>query len=197
MSSDFETLKVYGKMADDYAALTTNADKDPALETFIAALPNGAHVLDLGCGPGAAAAQMAEKGLSVDATDATQAMVDLAGQHAGVNAWVATFNDLTGTNLYDGIWANFSLLHAPRGDMPRHLSTLRELLRPGGMFHIGMKTGTGSKRDDLGRLYTYYTAEELTGLLQDAGFTPFSSRTGSEKGLDGVMADWVTLTAHG
>lgn len=197
MSSDSETLKVYGEMADDYAALTSEAVKDPALDTFIAALPKGAHVLDLGCGPGNAAAQMAQAGLSVDATDATQAMVDLAGRHDGVKAWVATFDDLTGTNLYDGIWANFCLLHAPRGEMPRHLSTLRELLRPGGMFHIGMKTGSGEKRDPLGRLYTYYTAEELTGLMQDAGFTPFSSRTGRDKGLDGVMADWITITAHG
>lgn len=197
MTSDFETLKVYGDMADDYAALTEGSDGDPALATFIGALPSGAHVLDLGCGPGNAAAQMVKLGLSVDATDATQAMVDLANRHDGVKAWVATFDDLNGTDLYDGIWANFSLLHAPRGDMPRHLGAIRELLRPGGMFHIGMKTGTGEKRDDLGRLYTYYTAEELTELLSDAGFTPFSSRTGSEKGLDGVMADWVTITAHG
>ena len=197
MSSDRETLKVYGDMADDYAALTSGADKDPALDTFISALPRSAHVLDLGCGPGNAAAKMAQAGLTVDATDAAEAMVNLAGRHPGVKAWVATFDDLTGTNLYDGIWANFSLLHAPRGTMPRHLGTLRELLRPGGMFHIGMKTGTGEKRDPLGRLYTYYTAEELTGLLQDAGFTPFSSRTGQDKGLDGVMAAWVTITAHG
>lgn len=196
MSSDRETLKVYGDMAADYAAMSSEAAKDPALETFISALPKTAHVLDLGCGPGNAAARMAQAGLTVDATDATQAMVDMAGRHAGVNAWVATFDDLTGTDIYDGIWANFSLLHAPRGDMPRHLGTLRELLRVGGMFHIGMKTGSGEKRDPLGRLYTYYTAEELTTLLQDAGFTPFSSRTGQDKGLDGVMADWITITAH-
>ncbi|MEO3416759.1 class I SAM-dependent methyltransferase [Roseovarius sp. CAU 1744] len=197
MTGDLETLRVYGDMATDYAAMTSDADKDPSLTTFINALPTGAHVLDLGCGPGAAAAQMAQAGLIVNATDAAQAMVDLAGRHAGVRAWLATFDDLTGSNLYDGIWANFSLLHAPRADMPRHLVTLRELLRPGGMFHIGMKTGTGEQRDKLGRLYTYYTAEELTGLLQDAGFTPFSSTTGREKGLDGVVADWVAITAHG
>lgn len=197
MSRDIETLKVYGDMAEDYAALTEGAGKDPALDVFIGALPRGAHVLDLGCGPGNAAAQMAQAGLVVDATDATTAMIEIANKHEVVNAWVATFDDLTGTDLYDGVWANFSLLHAPRADMPRHLGTIREILRPGGMFHIGMKTGAGEKRDNLGRLYTYYTAEELTALLNGAGFTPFSSRTGREKGLDGVDADWVTITAHG
>lgn len=196
MSSDIETLKVYGEMADDYAALTTEETEDPALTTFIGALPKGSHVLDLGCGPGFAAARMARAGLTVDATDATPAMVELARQHAGVNAWVATFDDLTGSSLYDGIWANFSLLHAARGDMPRYLGTLRELIKTGGMFHIGMKTGTGEHRDALGRLYTYYTEEELTVLLNDARFAPFSSTTGRDKGLDGEWADWVTITAH-
>ncbi|WP_299845142.1 class I SAM-dependent methyltransferase [uncultured Roseovarius sp.] len=195
MSSDIETLKVYGDMADDYAALA-NEIADPALTTFIGALPKGSHVLDLGCGPGFAAGHMARAGLTVDATDAAPAMVELAGKQDGVNAWVATFDDLTGSSLYDGIWANFSLLHAPRGDMPRYLGTLRELIKTGGMFHIGMKTGTGEHRDALGRLYTYYTEEELTVLLNDARFTPFSSTTGRDKGLDGEWADWVTITAH-
>lgn len=196
MSSDIETLKVYGDMADDYAAITTEATEDKALTTFIGALPQGSHVLDLGCGPGFAAARMAREGLSVDATDATPAMVELADKHPGVNAWTATFDDLTGTNLYDGIWANFSLLHASRGDMPRYLGTLREMLKTGGMFHIGMKTGTGERRDALGRLYTYYTGPELEQLLRDARLTPFSSTTGRDKGLDGEWADWVTIIAH-
>ena len=196
MSSDIETLKVYGDMADDYAAITTEATEDKALTTFIGALPKGSHVLDLGCGPGFAAARMAREGLSVDATDATPAMVELADKHPGVNAWAATFDDLTGTNLYDGIWANFSLLHASRGDMPRYLGTLREMLKTGGMFHIGMKTGTGERRDALGRLYTYYTGPELEQLLRDARLTPFSSTTGRDKGLDGEWADWVTIIAH-
>ena len=197
MTTDRETIDVYGARAQEYVQATDGAENDPQLIAFIGGLPRGAQVLDLGCGPGIAAAEMARAGLIVDATDATPAMVDLAGRHAGVSARVATFDDLTGTDLYDGIWANFSLLHAPRADMPRHLAALRALLRPGGLFHIGMKTGTGEHRDDLGRHYTYYTKEELTGLLEAAGLTPFSSATGRDTGLDGKPADWVTIAAHG
>lgn len=195
--SDLETLKVYGEKAEEYAELVADEVADPALRTFIEALPKGAHVLDLGCGPGHGAAEMVRAGLSVDATDAVPAMVELASRHDGVNAWVATFDDLTGTNLYDGIWANFSLLHAERGDMPRYLGRLREMLRVGGMFHIGTKAGTGAKRDELGRLYTYYTQEEMTDLLKDAGFTPFSCTTGDGTGMDGEKFDWFAITAHG
>ena len=196
MSTDRETLTVYDKRAADYAARFTG-DRNLDLETFIAALPTGAQVLDLGCGPGHAAAQMAHAGHSVEATDASAEMVKLAQAHPGVTARQASFDDIAGTDLYDGIWTNFALLHAPRSAMPGHLAALRRALRPGGLFHIGMKTGTGEKRDEIGRLYTYYTEDELAGLLRAAGFTPFSSRTGAEPGLDGVVAPWVTIAAHG
>ena len=197
MSQDRKTLDVYDARATQYAALVENTAKDPILQTFIAALAKGACVLDLGCGPGVAAAEMARAGLKPTATDASREMVELAGKHPGVTATQAGFDEIDGEDIYDGIWANFSLLHAAREDMPGHLTALRAALRPGGLFHIGMKTGSGSHRDDLGRLYTYYTQTELSGLLSDAGLTPFSSTTGQEKGLDGKLADWVVIAAHG
>lgn len=196
--SDAETLKVYAARAQDYARrFSGDSAQSPQLAAFIAALPKGGHALDLGCGPGISAAQMAAAGLQVTAFDPVSEMVALTAAHPGVAAQVAGFDDITGTDLYDGVWANFSLLHAPRADMPRHLEAIAEALRPGGRFHIGMKTGTGEKRDLIGRLYTYYTDAELTGLLADVGLTVTARTTGREKGLDGVEADWICLTAHG
>lgn len=196
--SDPETLAVYASKVEDYVALTSHgATRDPLLSAFIADVPAGGHVLDLGCGPGHAAATMADAGLQVTATDAVPEMVEIASNHPGVTARVATFDDITETATYDGIWANFCLLHAPRTDMPRHLAALHRALKPGGLLHIALKTGTGEKRDPIGRLYTYYTDAELTGLLANAGFTVTSRATGREKGLDGIPADWVALRAYG
>lgn len=196
--SDDETLKVYAAKAQDYADLVSAGDaENPLLTAFIAALPPGGSALDLGCGPGNSAAQMADAGLKVTAFDPVPEMVALAAAHPRVDARVAGFDDVTGVALYDGIWANFSLLHAARSDMPRHLEALAAALKPGGRFHIGMKTGTGEKRDPIGRLYTYYTDAELTGLLADVGLTVTDRTTGREKGLDGVEADWICLAAHG
>ncbi len=194
---DEETATTYARMAQDYATMTAKSGDDPVLTAFIGGIPRGGRVLDLGCGPGVTAAAMARAGLRVDATDAVAEMVAMAATHPGVTAWQATFDDIAGDALYDGIWTNFSLLHAPRADMPRHLDALRRALRPGGLFHIGMKTGTGERRDNLGRLYTYYTEEELCDLLRAAGLTAFSSTRGADKGLDGVVAPWVTIAAHG
>jgi len=122
-------------------------------------------------------------------------MIVLAAQNNDITAKIGSFDDLTETDAYDGIWANFSLLHAPRADMPRHLSNIVRALRPGGIFHIGVKLGSGSKRDQIGRLYTYFTEDELVGLLTDAGLNVSDRQKGRDKGLDGTDADWLCLRA--
>lgn len=196
--SDPETIRIYDERAADYAGMTDAYNTtDPRLAAFIAACPVVGRVLDLGCGPGAAAAKMAEAGLKVEAVDASAAMVEMAARHPGVSARQATFDDITGTATYDGIWANFSLLHAPRTDFPRHLAAIHCALKPGGVFLIGLKLGTGEARDRIGRLYTYYTEDELMDHLHKAGFTPGDIRHGSGEGLDGSTAPWISVIAHG
>lgn len=196
MSHDEETIRVYSAEAERYAEVVAQSVSDPALTAFLEHLPPQSTILDLGCGPGLAAGQMARAGHDVTATDATPEMVQMAAKQPGVTAQLATFDDITGKHLYDGIWANFCLLHAPRTALPRHLAALAKALKPGGLFHIGMKTGTGEQRDKIGRRYTYVTEDELTELLQAVGLTIIRSRTGADPGLDGTVAPWVTLLAR-
>jgi 2-polyprenyl-3-methyl-5-hydroxy-6-metoxy-1,4-benzoquinol methylase len=196
--SDPETLKVYAEKAQHYSDLMTeSAGKDPLQIRFIAAVANGGHVLDLGCGPGHFAHVMAQAGLHVTASDAVPEMVALIPKHPLITPVQSTFDDIAGTDIYDGIWANFSLLHAPRDDMPRHLKALHTALKPGGLFHIALKTGDNTKRDSLGRQYTYYTQNTLTDVVTAAGFTVDTCTKGRDVGLDGMPADWIALHAHG
>lgn len=195
--TDAQTLRVYEENAREYAEKNKEyLASDPHLAAFINACPTGGHVLDLGCGPGISSAIMARGGLIVDAVDAAQNMVDLAGQQEGVNARKASFDEISGTGVYDGIWANFSLLHAPRSDFPRLLNLLHRALKPGGRFHIGMKLGIGSARDTIGRQYTYFEEDDLVKQLSDAGFTVISRAFGRGEGLDGKMSDWIVLAAN-
>jgi SAM-dependent methyltransferase len=196
--TDKETLRVYDAKAADYAKLIGSDTKEnPYLERFIARLPTGGRVLDLGCGPGLAATRMANAGLQVDAMDGSAEMVAMAAQHDGVTAWQATFDQITGTDIYDGIWANFCLLHASKEAMPHHLAAMVTALKPGGAFHIGMKLGSGSQRDAIGRLYSYYSEPELIALLGAAGLTAGETDHGRTVGLDGTEADWIVVAAHG
>ncbi|WIY26483.1 class I SAM-dependent DNA methyltransferase [Parasedimentitalea psychrophila] len=199
--TDRETMDVYAKAADDYArnfsdtkAIDMNQEAD--LDAFFARVPKGGLVLDLGCGPGQWAARLRDAGLIVDATDASPEMVQLAIANYRLNAKLATFEQLTVEDHYDGIWANFSLLHASRADFPGHLGRVHRALRPGGTLSIGMKLGSGEHRDSLGRFYAYYREDELRALLTEAGFTVTRSRVGNGKGLAGSDDTFVVMTAH-
>ena len=191
--SDQETLDVYNAKAGEYAELTSNDAENDNLVAFLANVHAGGRVLDFGCGPGHFALKMAEAGFEVEATDASLEMVKLADALDGVSARCETFDTLDAVDRYDGIFANFSLLHAPRDAVAGHISQITRALKNGGVFHIGMKTGAGEKRDRIGRQYCYFTETELEKMIVDNGLSVIRRNTGCDIGLDGKPADWVCL----
>jgi SAM-dependent methyltransferase len=199
MSSDTTTIAVYSKAAQDYAngfARKKNVEQNLDMTGFLALVPDGGRILDLGCGPGHWAATFKDAGFKVDATDATPEMAALALERYGIEVRVEPFDALDAVAKYDGVWANFSLLHAPRAEFPAHLTRICRALRSGGALSLGMKLGTGDGRDRLGRFYTYYSKNELIGLVAEAGFTVTQTRHGNGKGLAGGIETFVVLTAH-
>jgi len=98
MMADRETLDVYAQRTAEYAARSGSPKEKKQLDRFLDALPQGARVLDLGCGPGDSSARMAERGFDVavyETRDAlggkarsmpvpgsgTDGRVDLPGEH--------------------------------------------------------------------------------------------------------------------
>lgn len=195
MKPDAMTINVYDSKIEEYQNLSIDAVQDKRLIQFANVLPNNATVLDYGCGPGAAAAYFADQGMTAHAFDASTEMVALADRHSRVKAWKAGFHEFSEVREYDGVWASFSLLHAPRKDMPSLLTRIHKSLKTAGKFCISVKLGDGEARDSLGRLYTYYQHNELETLLKDAGFTWTNHIKGSSKGLDGTFSDWISIFA--
>ncbi|MEL7430391.1 MAG: methyltransferase domain-containing protein [Pseudomonadota bacterium] len=193
---DDETVAVYNKRASDYFTRFTSPKPGTALINFIKHLPGSGKVLDLGCGPGNSSRHLIDEGYEVEAIDASEEMVRIANEACGVNARLATFDEIDTSAGYVGVWANFALLHAPRSDFPRHIASIAKSLSPGGIFHIGMKTGKGEKRDDIGRRYSYFEVGELEDELVRAGFAILDVQTGEEAGLDGIVAPWAILLAE-
>jgi len=193
---DLRTLDVYAEKAQDYADHFVSNTPDRHLAAFITSLPQKAHVLDLGCGPGKASATLIQTGHTVDAWDASREMAAVAKDQFNLDVQIATFGQLDSTEVYDGIYANFSLLHAPKSEMPANLARIAQALKPTGLLHIGLKTGFGEERDALGRFYAYYQDAELTNLLDTAGFTVQTRDLGADKGLDGTVAPWIIMKAQ-
>ncbi len=193
---DDETIAVYNNQVEAYAKLVDLDNPGRILTDFIKRFNTRDLILDLGCGPANSSVHMKNAGLHVDPVDASSEMIKLANETYDIGARIATFDDLNEIDTYHGIWANFSLLHASREDMPRYLDNIHKALKPNGYFHIGMKLGENADRDKIGRFYTYYTEEELKMLLSEAGFTPIAQQTGKDKGLSGSVDPWITILSH-
>ncbi|MEZ7812590.1 MAG: class I SAM-dependent methyltransferase [Paracoccaceae bacterium] len=195
MTFDTETIQVYETLSEKYSQLS--GAKRPIFEvSFIDKMPPNGKVLDLGCGHGAAAANFVSKGLRVEAWDASKSMQLLAQRLFNLNVTLKTFEDLTSIRDYDGIYANFSLLHAPKDDFIRHLSFIHKALKVNGVFHLALKLGEGSHRDELGRFYSYYQESELCRSLMKAGFWVKDKFEGEHKGLTGKVEPWIALQSQ-
>ncbi len=196
MSADPRTIETYAAKAGDYLRMTATTQPTASLQRFMALLPPSAKVLDIGCGPGTESALMRAAGLDPDPFDASAEMVALAQETYSLPARVASFDDITQQATYDGAWANFSLLHARWGDLPRHLHAIARALKPSGIFHIAMKTGEGEKRDTLGRFYTYISVTDLQSILHDTGLEPLHVDEDEGPGLAGKQEPFVTICAR-
>ncbi len=192
--TDPRTIDVYDTQADEYSRRFDKDKPTSHLLAFMASLPKGGHVLDLGCGTGGSTAHMMEHGFAVTGMDASSKMLDIAKTKSEATFIQGSFDDLNAESQYDGLWANFSLLHASRDAFPKHLAAIHRALKPSGLFHLGMKTGTGAARDNIDRLYTYYSEEELDAHLNTAGFEIVETSTGHSPGLAGNVEPWkITL----
>jgi SAM-dependent methyltransferase len=197
--TDTKTISYYDASVDAYIDMVSRETPDADLQSFIDTVPADGTVLDLGCGPGNSAAMMQAAGLIAYATDASGEMVRAARERFQVNATQARFDELDAVAKYDGIWANFSLLHAPRAEMPANLNRIHKALKAGGYLHLGLKIGDGEKRDKLGRNYTYYQPEELKTLLIAANFKPNMDRPvriDKTMSMSGTHDPFMIVTAY-
>ncbi|MCG7522105.1 class I SAM-dependent methyltransferase [Ruegeria sp. Ofav3-42] len=193
--TDRKTIDAYTNRVAEYLSVPLPPEQIEARMAFAEAVVREGYVLDLGSGPGADSSFFMREGLRVRALDATPAFVEHAREN-GVDAHLGTFEDVTEVATYDGIYASFSLLHAPREDFPRHLAAIHRAVKPEGIFFLGLKLGTGEHRDDLGRYYTYFSQTEIEEALAVAGFTIDQITTGMGKGLAGSYDGFILVIAH-
>ena len=190
------TIDIYNKKAAKYADLDIDKVSLTAYDDFSQALPKNGIVLDYGCGPGYFAKKFLADGFKVDAFDASEKMIEIASMETRVNWWVGDFKSFRATSLYDGIWANFSLLHAPKREITPLIQTIFKSLKPRGLFSLGLKLGIGEKRDNIGRKYSYFEEPEISNILSNEGFCRISHYLGEATGLDGENANFIIIISH-
>lgn len=181
MSSDpnKSTIETYDQVARQYVERAQrNGDwglpLEPAFSMFTALLSPGAMVLDIGCGPGKDTRLFRQHGYRAVGLDLSAGMLAEA-QHYSTDPFAqADMLHLPfAGGCAEGVWMCASLLHLPRHLTPQALQEAYRVLKTGGVIYVTVKQGQGEGyQTNLGnRFFTYYEVEELTTLVQDAGFS--------------------------
>ncbi|WP_420631433.1 class I SAM-dependent methyltransferase [Candidatus Leptofilum sp.] len=175
-----KTGETYRQIAADYAlAWQKRGSIEPQLQKFVALLPKGATVLDVGCGPGMDTAVLQTHRLNAVGLDYSHEMMRVGRDEFGYSVPFAQadMRQLPVGQAIDGIWASASMLHLQRDDLLPTLQQFWRILKPGGILYFSVKLGDGEKwvpttkyGHTFPRFFTFWQPEMLGSLLETASF---------------------------
>ena len=195
MTNGDPTSSFYDDNATIYAARERNLPQS-RLDAFLAALPAGASILELGCGAGQDAAYMISRGFDMIPTDGSSELAKQAEALIGKPVRILRFETLDSREVHDGVWAEASLLHVSRASLPDVLDRIRRALKNGGIFHASFKAGDAEGHDTLGRYYNYPSAAWLAALLDEGGWRDVAITEADGGGFDGKPTKWLYVKAR-
>ena len=161
------TLQYYEDHAEDFTANTIDADMADMRRRFATYLPEGAGILDFGCGTGRDTKAFHEMGYEVTALDGSEAMCRIAADLTGLPVRCVDFRDYSPAEgeSYDGIWACASLLHLKKAELLPVMHALGKALKRGGIFYVSFKYGEFEGERN-GRYFTDFTPEGFGAYLK-------------------------------
>jgi len=133
---------------------------------------DGPHtILDFGCGPGRDLATFRSLGHEAVGLDGSEAFVRMARDYSGCEVLHQNFLALAlPADRFDGVFANASLFHVPRRELPRVLGELRAALRPGGVLFTSNPRGENSEGWHGDRYAVYHDLDAWSAFVTAAGF---------------------------
>lgn len=187
------TITYYNLSAEAFVKGTIDADLSELRRRFLNHLPEGAHILDLGCGSGRDSKAFLEQGYTVTAIDGSIECCKLAGETIGQEVFCKTFDQLDYEQDFDGVWACASLLHVPFVELTGIFKKIAGALKPGGYLYASFKYGDfeGSRN---GRYFTDLTEDRLMNLFNPIDYFKIVETFVSEdvrKDRDG--GQWVNV----
>lgn len=158
-------IEYYNQNAKQYIERTKDFDVSKIFYPFVALLPAGAKVLDLGCGSGRDSLAFRRLGFDVLAVDGSEEMVNYVASQ-GISTKCMFFEELDFENAFDAVWCCASLLHVQKAALPDVLSRIKKALKSGGIAFVSFKMGKGEGYEN-GRYFHYLDEEDLRYYFSD------------------------------
>jgi SAM-dependent methyltransferase len=170
------TLAHYDGRAVAFEAATRDHDVsqnyDALLRALAATRTAPFRILDLGCGPGRDLAWFRAQGHTPVGLDGSAELVAMARAATGCEVLHQSFLALDlAPASFDGIFANASLFHVPRQELPRVLRELHRALVPGGALFASNPRGDDTEGWNGERYGSFHSFERWSELVTAAGFT--------------------------
>ncbi|MEJ5991795.1 class I SAM-dependent methyltransferase [Ramlibacter sp. PS3R-8] len=168
------TLAHYEARAADFWQGTRGHDVTQNIDALLRHVEGAPplRILDLGCGPGRDLAAFKSLGHHPVGLDGSPAFVAMAREHSGCEVWQQDFLALElPAAHFDGIFANASLFHVPRKELPRVLRELHAALKPRGVLFTSNPRGENQEGWNGGRYGVFHDMASWRAFLQAAGFT--------------------------
>lgn len=181
MSLDDQTLRDISRLTLEHYQATADAFREgtwahdvsqniAALLRHIQAQPPYT-LLDFGCGPGRDLCVFKGMGHEAVGLDGCPNFVAMAREASGCEVLLQDFLALDlPDGRFDGIYANASLFHVPRQELPRVLEQLHGALKPGGVLFASNPRGENSEGWNGPRYGSYHDWNNWKQLLESAGF---------------------------
>ena len=191
------TLHHYDTNAASFWEGTKDHDVSQNYRAMLEACPSkqGLRILDLGCGPGRDLIYFKSLGHEPIGLEGSSAFCEMARRLSGCEVLNQNFLRLQlTTGSFDAVFANASLFHVPRQELPRVLSELRAALVPQGILFSSNPRGDGEGWS--GQRYgTYLEWDEYQKLLTESGFEILDHYYRPE-GLPRSQQPWLAVVSR-
>ncbi|WP_433750978.1 class I SAM-dependent methyltransferase [Falsibacillus pallidus] len=175
--SEFTNLlkESYEQKADERSKIHMDQWKIAELNRFIeAAPPKGKlSLLDAGSGPGLQGEYLKENGFDVTCIDLSENMVKICREKGLKAELMDYFHMNLPTESFDLIWSMNSLLHVPKKDFQKVIQNLKSILKPNGLFYLGVYGGEDSEGIWEGdhyepkRFFSFYKNEDIQHAVKE------------------------------
>ena len=159
------TIEYYENNAESFSQGTLNVDFSDVQDRFASLMPDGAFVLDFGCGSGRDTKYFLGRGFKVDAIDGSENLCKIASENTGIEVRNMLFSELDADEIYDGIWACSSILHLPKEELRDVFGRMIRALKKGGYIYTSFKYGEAEGIRN-GRYFTDFTEKTFREFIR-------------------------------
>lgn len=192
-----QTIEHYDLHAVSFWEGTKDHDVSQNTAAFLAALPQNKplDILDFGCGPGRDIRHFKSLGHRPVGLDGSAAFCEMASRLTGCPVWRQDFLHLDlPEQAFDGIFANASLFHVPRQQLPTVLDKLHQALRNEGVLFTSNPRGNGEARH--GQRYGHYMELETSAHFLTAANFQLMHHYYRPQGLPCAQQAWLAIVSR-